>query len=136
MHAEQMLRSHPKGKETKRTGLADCIDACIDCAQSCVSCADACIAENKGEMLMKCIRLNQDCGDVCAATAAVLSRGTHTDRNVVSALVRACQAACAACAAECEKHAKDMEHCRICAASCRKAERSCQALLGTAAVAK
>jgi hypothetical protein len=129
-----MLSSHPRGKDTKRPGIAECVDACFDCAQACVTCADACIAENKGDTLARCIRLNQDCAAVCVATAAVLSRVTQPDWQVIEALVRACQTACAACAVECEKHAA-MAHCKLCAQSCRAAERTCQVLARAPAMA-
>lgn len=135
-HLDPMLRSHPRQADIQRPGLVECIEACNDCASACLSCADACIAENKGEMLMACIRLNLDCAALCTATSQVLSRATKPDWKVISATLRACEAACAACGAECDRHAQNMEHCRICAEACHACEASCRALLGTAAQAK
>lgn len=136
MHLEQMRASHPLAPNRAKTGLGECVEACLDCVQTCITCADACVAEERAEMLGPCIRLNQDCSDVCVATATVLSRITHGDVGVVSALVHACEVACAACAEECEKHGDMMKHCRICAEACRACEHACQLVLGSVAVAK
>jgi hypothetical protein len=82
-------------------------------------------------MLVRCIRLNNDCADLCAATARILSRQAEPEPAVIRAAVDACAAACAACGSECERHGAKMEHCRICAEACRACEAACRAL-GTA----
>lgn len=42
---------------------------CVECAEVCTACADACSAEGDPKMLVRCIRLNLDCADLCLATA-------------------------------------------------------------------
>jgi hypothetical protein len=86
-------------------------------------------------MLARCIRLNNDCADLCTATARILSRQTEPDAAVIRAAIDACAAACAACARECEQHGKHMEHCRICAEACRTCEGACRALASVKATA-
>ena len=98
---------------------------------TCTSCADACLAEDMVAELTQCIRLNQDCADVCAASGRVLSRRTGSNAALDRALLEACQAACRACAEECEKHAEMHEHCTICAEACRRCEKACAELLAT-----
>ena len=73
-HDEQMLQAHPRGSMLDTTALLSCLQACLDCAQACVSCADACSAESDPKMLARCIRLNNDCADLCFATVRILSR--------------------------------------------------------------
>jgi hypothetical protein len=128
-HDEQMLRAHPRRAALDGTGLLACLQACLDCAQACVSCADACSAEADPKMLARCIRLNNDCADLCAATARILCRQTEPDAAVIRAVVEACAMACGACAAECERHGKHMAHCRICAEACRGCESACRELV-------
>ncbi len=125
---QQMLQAHPRGAAFDATSLLACLQACLDCAQSCVSCADACSAEQDPKMQAKCIRLNNDCADLCGTTARILARQTDPDPDVVRAVVDACAKACAACATECEKHGKHMEHCRLCAEACRTCESACRAM--------
>jgi hypothetical protein len=102
-------------------------------------CADACLAEpgvaEPGVAeLTRCIRLDLDCADLCAATAAVLSRRSgnedgHGAGGALRALLEACRLACQACADECESHAGHHEHCRLCAEACRRCAAACEALL-------
>ena len=125
----QMLETHP-GKTAVADALTECISACVSCAQSCTSCADACLGEQKPEMLARCIRLNLDCADICAATGRIATRLTARDDQLLRATLDACATACRICAGECEMHAQHgMEHCRICAEECRRCETACMNLI-------
>jgi hypothetical protein len=128
-HVEEMLNTHPGIAVYDRTLLLECIEACFDCGQACVACADACLGERDPAQLVACIRLNNDCADICETTGKILSRQTALDRNVVQAVIQACATICGACATECEKHASRMEHCRVCADACRICEEACQRVL-------
>ncbi len=130
-HIESILDAHPHHAQMASTpGFAAAITACLDCVQVCNTCADACIAENKATTLQRCIRLDLDCAAICNATATLLSRAYEPDARVLRAQLQACLAACVACAEECERHSRNMEHCRICAEVCRICERACQQVMG------
>lgn len=131
MHVvEQMLNTYPKSLgNIDQAVLARCITACRACEQACTACADACLSEDMVAELVKCVRTNLDCADLCAATANVLSRHTGYDANITRATLEACRAACAACADECERHADMHEHCKVCAEACRRCEQACAAML-------
>jgi hypothetical protein len=130
MNVEDFLRTHPR-----RSGdldvLAACVKACFGCDESCTLCADACLGEEKIDTLRRCIRLDLDCAEICAATGAVVARLTEPDAQVVRAQLQACIAACRACGAECARHARHHEHCRLCAESCRLCAEACEALART-----
>jgi CxxC motif-containing protein (DUF1111 family) len=128
---ERMLDTYPGDLNADKTLLARCIEACSQCDQACAACADACLSEQgEVESLVKCIRLNLDCADICAATARVVSRQTEYDANVTRSQLEACIAGCTSCANECELHAqRGMEHCRVCAEQCRICEQACNELL-------
>jgi len=80
--------------------------------------------------VLRCIRLDLDCADLCAATGRILSRQTATD----PAMVRAALQACKRCGDECEQHGQHgMEHCRVCAEACRRCEQACHQLLSSLA---
>lgn len=79
--------------------------------------------------MLRCIRTDLDCADVCATTGYLLSRQTEADSTLVRAQVEACETACRICAEECEQHADMHDHCRICAEACRTCEQSCRKLL-------
>ena len=129
--AEQMLTTHPRaGAGADTAASVRCIEACVECAQACTACADACLSEEMVADLTACIRKNLDCADVCATIAAVLSRQTGSNTDVLRAQLEACRAACASCAAERETHAQMHEHCRVCAEACRRCEQACAELLG------
>jgi hypothetical protein len=131
MHTEQMISTHPDVKGNVNRALLDAINEAYACAQACVSCADACLAEQMVAELRQCIRLNLDCADVCAATAAVATRRTGSNEDVIRKMLDACIAACRLCGEECERHASMHEHCRICAQACHRCEEVCQKALST-----
>ncbi|WP_246043309.1 four-helix bundle copper-binding protein [Tessaracoccus massiliensis] len=129
MSITKMLETYPGEITLDQAALAECIEACFACAQCCTACGDACLAEDMVAELRHCIRLNQDCADVCAMTGALLTRQTETDREVLKKALELCMAACKACGDECEKHAHHHEHCKVCAESCRRCEEACRKLL-------
>ena len=125
MNSHPMIASHPDVKGNYSAPLVHCIDESFACAQTCISCADACVAEPRVEMLRQCIRLNLDCADICHAVGALASRRTGSNEEILRQAILLCEAACAACAEECEKHASQHEHCKICAQHCRACEEAC-----------
>jgi hypothetical protein len=128
---EEMLRSYPADLGgVDRQKLADCIQECYSCAQACTACADACLSEDDVAMLVKCIRSNLDCADICFATGQVLSRHTGYDANITRTILEACAAACKACGDMCEEHSA-MAHCAKCAMECRACEQACRELLAS-----
>ena len=70
----EMSRTNPQPPVYAADALVACIKACIECAQACGACADACLGEPDPKMLVRCIRLNLDCSDICELTAKMLSR--------------------------------------------------------------
>lgn len=129
MHTSEMIHTNPTPSPIPPDRLAACIEACFDCAQACEACADACLGEPETTPLLRCIRLNRDCADICATTGRVLSRLLHHEMGVFKAQLEACQLACEVCAAECAEHAEMHEHCRVCAEACRRCANECRDLL-------
>ncbi|HUG48842.1 MAG TPA: four-helix bundle copper-binding protein [Candidatus Limnocylindria bacterium] len=129
----QMLDTHPQMTgNVDREALLECIDACFDCAQACTACADACLGEERHlTHLVRCIRLNLDCADVCRTTGNLLLRQTEPDWAVIRAQLEACVEACQSCGSECQRHADgmNMEHCRVCAEACHRCADACRQLL-------
>lgn len=126
MHTQQMIATHPHVRGNANDALVRAIDAIADCALICTSCADACLGERMVADLTQCIRLNVDCSDVCTAAAAVSTRRTGSNEEVIKAMLDVCATACRRCGDECERHASMHEHCRICAETCRRCEQLCQ----------
>lgn len=95
----------------------------VACARECRLCAQACQDEEDAAPLDACIRLSQDCADLCALGADLLRR-----RSVFHArLCGLCAEACEACADECDRH-PEMDACRECAEACRRCAESCRAM--------
>ena len=128
--ASAMLETYPidLGHVDRRV-LAACIEACVECAQACTACADACLSEKSVADLVKCVRSNLDCADICETTGRVLSRHTGYDANLTRTIVQACAQACRSCGDECAAHAGMHEQCRVCAEVCRRCEQACSELL-------
>jgi len=130
-YARRMLGAYPGGLKLPVDAdvVARVIDAAGDCAQACGADSDADLSEPHLDDMVLCIRLCQDCEDICTALASVLSRPAAWDGSVIRPLVTACAAICGSCGAECERHAPIHEHCRVCAEACRRCEQACAELL-------
>lgn len=128
-YARQMLTaSQSRIPDVDPSVIATCVEACLDCAQACTTCADACMAEPAVQELVRCIRLNLHCGDLCATTGRIVSR--QESPELARAVLEACLLACRLCAEECERHGEmGMQHCRVCAEACRRCAEACEALL-------
>ena len=128
-YARQMLDTYHRTVTLDSGLLAAAIDAAGDCAQACTADNDADLSEANLADMVRCIRLCLNCTDVCAATAAVLSRPAEFDPDLTRPLLQACVAICKSCGDECERHARMHEHCRVCAEACRRCEQACRELL-------
>ncbi|MFC3689787.1 four-helix bundle copper-binding protein [Aquipuribacter hungaricus] len=128
-----MIGTHPAPTGLDRDLLARAVDLMVACSTACTVCADACLSEDGVAEMVRCIRLDSDCADVCAAAARVMARQTAYDGDVSRAVVQACLAACRACEAECAQHAGMHEHCRVCAEACRECAEVCEELLAAMA---
>ncbi|MGE4063518.1 MAG: four-helix bundle copper-binding protein [Rhodospirillaceae bacterium] len=117
---------HPKAENGALASLIKCIDECHACVQACTSCADACLAEQDVERLRQCIRVDLDCADVCRTTAALASRRTGSNEDLLRAALEFCATACEICNEECKRHAEHHEHCRVCAEACRTCADACR----------
>src|ERR671918_1386621 len=93
-YARQLLDTYPGTFNVDAAVLADASDAVNDCAQACTSCADDSLAEQDITALVKVIRLDLDCADVCTATVRVLSRQTEYDANLTRSLLETCVTSC------------------------------------------
>jgi hypothetical protein len=125
-----MLEAHPY-KQTVEEYMDELVTAIHEtskCSKACVICADACLGE-KDTMLTACIRMNNDCADICCVTSNLLSRLTETPMNVVRSQLQTCILACQECSAECNKHVDQYEHCRICTDICSQCAQACNDLL-------
>ena len=127
-YARQLIDSYPRAAVDVGL-LAATIDALNDCAEACTADADADLSEHEVLELVRCIRLCQDCADLCTATRNFLSRQTDYDSGVTGPLLEACVRICKTCGDECEQHAEHHAHCRVCLEACRRCEQTCRELL-------
>lgn len=104
------------------------INILIACARECRHCAQACQEEDQAASLEGCIRLGQDCADLCALGADLLRR--HSIFH--SRLRQLCAEACEACADECTRH-PGLDQCRECEEACRQCAETCRSQAGAMA---
>ena len=109
-------------------GMQEAIAILIECAHECRHCAQACQDEKNAAELEACIRLDQDCADICALAADLMRRHSRFHLR----LCQLCAEACDACAEECARHAH-MDHCRECEEACRRCAESCRSIAGAMA---
>jgi uncharacterized membrane protein len=128
-----LLETHPQEPQRDRQLVARCVEACSECACACTICADADLVESDAADMVRCVRLDLDCADVCIATGRIVARQTASEPAILRTTLEACRTACRSCAEECERHADHHEHCRICAQACRNCEEACGALLAALA---
>ena len=131
MTIRAMLEAHPGPTIGDLDALVRCIESCGECAAACPAAPTLTSARPSVQDLVRCIRSCLDCADVCDATGRIVTRQTASDVGVVRAALESCLVACRACRAECERHAKHHEHCRICAEVCSRCEQACEGLLAS-----
>src|SRR3954463_12405088 len=79
-YIKSMFAAHPVRPSSDQAVAIECITACYSCAEACNACADACLGEENVKHQVTCIRLDLDCGEICLATAKIVSRLTATDK--------------------------------------------------------
>ena len=121
----QMFASHPNPASEAGEEAFALVVATAECATVCTTCADACLEEEDPAKLRACIRSNLDCAAICTVTGRLIARPGKQDADTLRAQLEACATACRACAAECDRHAETMKHCRVCAESCRACANAC-----------
>ncbi len=122
---QQILSAYPAEAGMKPQQLAKVIDKLYECAGVCLACADACTAETDPKMIAmsaKCMRLDNDCSDLCTVAARILTRQTGYDAPTTFAVIDAVRASLRACADACAEMEKS-EHCQTCAQVCRDTEK-------------
>ncbi|MCZ4245896.1 four-helix bundle copper-binding protein [Pedobacter punctiformis] len=95
------------------------IQTLLDCALACEYCASSCLEEGHVKMMVKCIKLDRDCADLCVQAARLLQR----DSVIAHQYLLLCEEVCRLCAEECVKH--HHEHCQACAKACRTCADAC-----------
>jgi hypothetical protein len=123
--ASVLLRHDHSSGVLDPQAFAMCIDAAFKAAQACMACSDICLAVEDTRLLIKCVRLNGDCADLCVATAWMLSREPHPDRDTMQKQIESCTRVCQETAAECERLATIYPHAKVCAAACKRCVASC-----------
>jgi hypothetical protein len=109
-------------------GTQEVIQALVACARECRHCAQSCQDEEGAARLDECIRLNQDCADLCALGADLVRRHSVFQTRMGSL----CAEACEACAEECARH-PELDACRECEEACRQCAETCRSLTGALA---
>ena len=122
MSIKEMIAEHPDVAGHLNEALGQAVRHAMYCAAIANACADACAAE--GGDRGACIRLCNDCSDICTATYRVASRRTGSNEAVLRATLELCAQACDACGAMCGEH--DDDHCRRCAKMCEETARDCR----------
>lgn len=99
-----------------------CIVACKDCEEQCLGTFNHCLEMGGEHAARPHITLLADCAQICANSAAFMSRGSDLHAETCGA----CATICDACAESCESMGDDAtmkrcaEACRACAEECRK----------------
>ena len=106
--------------ENRNQALINILD---DCARVCNADVTADLMERDVERMVRCVRLDFDCAEICALTSKYLSRNSE----FAYLMAVQCAVVCDACAQECEKHV-DMAHCVESARICRKCAQECRKL--------
>lgn len=74
-------------------------------------------------MMAECIRLNEECAEVCSMTLNMV----HKDARFMREVLMLCKNVCIACKQECKKH--PMEHCQECYRACKACAIECEKFL-------
>ena len=73
MTVREIIERHPRPVSFDRD-LLFVYRRVFDCSATCTGCADACLGESDVLELVRCVRLNLDCADVCDTVGRVVTR--------------------------------------------------------------
>lgn len=107
--------------------LADCAAACAELSRSSIERLGT-RGEDDRAALAVAIASAEDCRDVFARAAALVTRGSE----LTGCILLACVEACLRCAEACEPLSTDQAATR-CALACRRAEEICRRAIGATA---
>lgn len=129
MSGPAFAQQSTSGKPTSKMShdyFEACARACSDCQRACDMCSTHCaglLSQGKKKHAVT-LATCQDCADICATAAQIVSRG-----GPFAALVcKSCADACDRCGEECEKFPDD-KHMKMCAEECRKCETACREMV-------
>jgi len=98
------------------------LKALQECAEACDMCAESCLHEPMVADLVRCIKLDLDCAEVCHEAIRLIKRNSE----IQTQFIEMCANVCKMCEEECEEHQDMHDHCRICADACRRCYEACQ----------
>lgn len=122
---EKLLDAYPAETGMPPRLLGEAVDKLYECAGVCLTCADAAAAEQDPEkivMSIKCVRLDNDCADLCTVAARILARQTGYDAPTTMAIIEATRTVLRASADAAEEF-KDTTYFELSARACRETER-------------
>jgi hypothetical protein len=122
---EKLLDAYPAETGMPPRLLGDAVDKLYECAGVCLTCADAAAAEQDPEkivMSIKCVRLDNDCADLCTVAARILARQTGYDAPTTMAVIEATRTVLRA-SADAGEEFKGTPHFDLSAKACRETER-------------
>jgi hypothetical protein len=108
--------------QTNNRDMQECIERCQECADICLKTSTHCLKMGGEHAAPAHQVLLHDCAQVCATSAAFMSRMSHHH----AVLCRACAEVCAACADDCERLAGGDRMMTQCADACRRCAQSCE----------
>ncbi|MDN3292982.1 Rho termination factor N-terminal domain-containing protein [Streptomyces ficellus] len=123
--AEKLLDAYPAETGLPPKLLSQAADKLYECAGACLASADAAAAEQDPEkiaMSMKCVRIQNDCADLCTVAARVLIRQTGYDAPTSMAVIEATRTVLRASREACEELG-DAKYCALSAKACRETEK-------------
>ncbi|OUD01793.1 Rho termination factor N-terminal domain-containing protein [Streptomyces swartbergensis] len=122
---EKLLDAYPAETGMPPKLLGEAVDKLYECAGVCLTCADAAAAEQDPEKIVlsiKCVRLDNDCADLCTVAARILARQTGYDAPTTMAIIDATRTVLRASADAAEEF-KGTPYFELSARACRETER-------------
>ncbi|KAF3468811.1 Rho termination factor N-terminal domain-containing protein [Streptomyces sp. Tu 3180] len=122
---EKLLDAYPAETGMPPKMLGEAVDKLYECAGVCLTCADAAAAEQDPEkivMSIKCVRLDNDCTDLCTVAARILARQTGYDAPTTMAIIETTRTVLRASADAAEEF-KGTPYFELSAKECRETEQ-------------
>jgi len=99
----------------------DLVSTLANCQAMCNYCFNACLHEKDIHMMVKCIKLDKECSQICGTAISSIASDSYMYKEVL----KLCVIACEKCAEECKKH--NNSHCQDCAKACEECAKACSA---------
>ena len=103
--------------------MYDLINELTECQAVCNYCFNACLEESDVQMMVRCIKLDKDCSEICGPAISLAASESEFTNDILELLHHGLRSMCPGV------RKTFYDHCKECAQACRKCAAACKSYM-------